>query len=65
MFQDVLRKKETFLDDKNYTIKKDHKPDFFAGINPYLWLKNSNFFILLQKIGQDILFQDVLHKKTF
>lgn len=34
MFQDVLRKKETFLDDKNYTIKKDHKPEFFAGINP-------------------------------
>ena len=27
-------KKETFLDDKNYTIKKDHKPKFFAGVNP-------------------------------
>ena len=34
MFQDVLRKKETFLDDKNYTIKKDPKPEVFAGINP-------------------------------
>ena len=32
MFQDVLRKKETFLDDKNYTIKKDHKPDFLQGL---------------------------------
>ena len=34
MFQDVLRTKEPYLEDINYTIKRDHKPEFFAGINP-------------------------------
>ena len=34
MFQDVLRKKETFLDDKITPLKKTTNPNFFAEINP-------------------------------
>ena len=44
MFQDVLHKKEAFLDFQNNTFKRGQKSQFSKRVNPSFWSKISKFF---------------------
>ena len=44
MFQDVLHKKETFLDFQNISFKRGQESQFSKRVNPWFWSKISKLF---------------------
>ena len=40
MFDDLLERKQAFVDYKNKKIKKEKIWDFFKGVSPWFWSKN-------------------------
>ena len=45
-FNDVLDRKETFLDHKNKPFSTSQKWHFSKGVNPCFWSKNAQFFCI-------------------
>ena len=65
MFNNVLDRKETFFDHKNFILSKSQKSHFFKGVNPCFWSKTVIFFLYLfsLKIRLQIMFNNVLDRK--
>ena len=63
----LFKKKTTFLDNKNQKIKRSKNWDFSKGVGPRFWSTISiflySFFIILRKIGQEKVLDDVLQRK--
>ena len=64
-FNNVLNRKETFFDRKNYTFSMSQKWHFSKGVNPCFWSKNAIFFLnlFLVEIRVEIMFNNVLERK--
>ena len=44
-FNNVLKRKETFLGHKTFNLSKSQKSNFSKGVNPCFWSKNVIFFL--------------------
>ena len=63
---DILQRKNAFLDYKNKNLIKSKKEYSFKGVGPRFWSKISNFcpLYISGKIGQEYAFHDILERKN-
>ena len=63
MFNDILERKNVFLEYKNKKLETTKKWHFFS---PWFWSKNGHFsnFIFLGIIGQENVFDDILQREN-
>ena len=63
---DILQRKNAFLDYKNKNLIKSNKEYSFKGVGPCFWSKISNFcpLYISGKIGQEYAFHDILERKN-
>ena len=47
MFDDILERENTFVDNKNNKLINSKNWDFSKGVSPWFWSKISNFSIVL------------------
>ena len=47
MFDDILERENTFVDNKNNKLINSKNQDFSKGVSPWFWPKISNFSIVL------------------
>ena len=61
-FDDVLQRKNAFLEYKKKKFKKTKKWHFSKRVNPWFWSKNGHFlhFLFLGIIGQENVFYDII-----
>ena len=66
VFDDILERKNAFLDYKNNKFKKSKNSHFSKGVNPWFWSKNGHFsnFFFLSNIEQENVFYDILERKN-
>ena len=66
VFYDILERKKDFLGYKNNKFKQSEYWYFSKGVNPWFCSKNGHFlhFLCLGIIGQENVFDDILHEKT-
>ena len=66
VFDDILERKNAFLDCKNKKFKKSKNGHFFKGVNPWFSSKNGHFsnFFFLGNVGQENVFYDILERKN-
>ena len=64
-FNNIMNRKETFLNYKNKIFTMSQKLHFSKGVNPCFWSKNAIFFLDLFSVkkGLEIRFNDVLDRK--
>ena len=66
VFNDILERKNAFLDYKKNKFKKSKNLYFFKGVNPWFWSKNGYFSNLfsLRNICQENVFYNILERET-
>ena len=66
IFDDILKRKQAFLGNKNKKFKKSKYWHFSKGVNPWFWSKNGHFsnFFFSGNIGQENVFDDVVEPKN-
>ena len=64
-FNNVLNRKETFFDRKNYNFSMSQKWHFSKGVNPCFWSKKCLIFLYLDlvEIRLEIRLNNIVEKK--
>ena len=66
VFNDILERKNVFLQYKNKKFETTKKWHFSKSVNQWFWSKNGHFsnFIFLSIIGQENFFYDILQREN-
>ena len=66
VFDEILERKNVFLEYKNKKFKKTKKWHFSKGVNPWFWSKNGHFsnFFFFGNRGQENVFYNIVEQKN-
>ena len=66
VFDDILERKNVFLEYKNKKFETTTIWHFSKGVNPWFWSENGHFsnFFFLGNIGQENVFYDILEREN-